>query len=244
MSFPQEFSSGYSVCSARLLVFCAFFNLPFGLRFCEYCLEIGLEMFGSGMNLITTVIGFGMSATFIVFVCTRIICGRIRGVESRPMFETDSRIDLEQAEQRISGLEPVLVAAIPTMRFNREASSSIEDAQCSICLGEYQEKDVLRIMPKCGHNFHLCCIDTWLRKHSTCPVCRFPLQDSIEITKHVRQATFNMSQSIDAPNSSPTEHSRQWLLPGLERSLGSADNRGHLSSDVENSGSVELEIRH
>lgn len=49
-----------------------------------------------GMNLITTVIGFGMSATFIVFVCTRLICGRLRGVESRQMFEIDSRIDLEQ----------------------------------------------------------------------------------------------------------------------------------------------------
>ena len=48
------------------------------------------------MNLITTVIGFGMSATFIVFVCTRIICGRIRGAESRQMFEMESRIDLEQ----------------------------------------------------------------------------------------------------------------------------------------------------
>ena len=57
--------------------------------------ELELEMLG-GMNLITTVIGFGMSATFIVFVCTRLICGRLRGVESRQMFEIDSRIDLEQ----------------------------------------------------------------------------------------------------------------------------------------------------
>lgn len=52
-------------------------------------------MFGSGMNLITTIIGFGMSATFIVFVCARLICGRLRRVEERQMFEIESRIDLE-----------------------------------------------------------------------------------------------------------------------------------------------------
>jgi hypothetical protein len=33
-------------------------------------------MLGSGLNLVTTLIGFGMSATFIVFVCARLICGR------------------------------------------------------------------------------------------------------------------------------------------------------------------------
>lgn len=60
-------------------------------------LDFGLEMLGSGTNLVTTVIGFGMSATFIVFVCTRIICGRLRGgVESRMMYEIESRIDMEQ----------------------------------------------------------------------------------------------------------------------------------------------------
>lgn len=62
-----------------------------------FFLRIGkLKIMSSGMNLITTIIGFGMSATFIVFVCTRIICGRLRRVESRPMFEIESRIDLEQ----------------------------------------------------------------------------------------------------------------------------------------------------
>ncbi|KAB2015660.1 hypothetical protein ES319_D08G040700v1 [Gossypium barbadense] len=137
-------------------------------------------MFGSGMNLITTVIGFGMSATFIVFVCTKMICRRIRGSQTRLLFQTESRIDLEQAEAEIRGVEPVVVAAIPTIKFNREAFKSMEDAQCSICLGEYEEKEVLRIMPKCAHNFHLSCIDVWLRKHSTCPVCRTPLLDSLE----------------------------------------------------------------
>lgn len=52
-------------------------------------------MLDSGMNLITTIIGFGMSATFIVFVCTRLICGRIRQIEARQMYEIDSRIDIE-----------------------------------------------------------------------------------------------------------------------------------------------------
>ncbi|KAK9273510.1 hypothetical protein L1049_018320 [Liquidambar formosana] len=183
-------------------------------------------MLGQGMNLITTVIGFGMSAAFIVFICTRIICGRIRGVESRPMFEIDSRIDLEQPVHRISGLQPVLVAAIPTMKYNREAFSSMEDPQCTICLGEYQEKEVLRIMPKCGHNFHLSCIDVWLRKQSTCPVCRLPLQDFFE-TKQVRPPNFGRVQSNDDPEVS-IDISQQWLLPSPERSVGIGSNQGHL----------------
>lgn len=55
--------------------------------------EIG--MLGAGMNLITTIIGFGLSAIFIVFVCTRLICGRIRRLEVQQMLDIDSRIDLE-----------------------------------------------------------------------------------------------------------------------------------------------------
>ncbi|KAI5431998.1 dihydropyrimidinase [Lathyrus oleraceus] len=87
-------------------------------------------MLGSGTILVTTVIGFGMSATFIVFVCTRIICGRLRGgVESRMMYQIESRYDIEQPEHHVNDPdpEPVLLEAIPTLKFNQEAFSSIED---------------------------------------------------------------------------------------------------------------------
>lgn len=54
------------------------------------------KMMSSGMNLITTVIAFAMSVFFILFICSRIICGRIRGSQSTQMFQTQSEIDLQQ----------------------------------------------------------------------------------------------------------------------------------------------------
>lgn len=43
---------------------------------------------------------------------------------------------------------------------------------CSICLSDYKDSEVLRVIPDCGHMFHAVCIDQWLRTHATCPVCR------------------------------------------------------------------------
>ncbi|KAL8554357.1 hypothetical protein ACS0TY_002510 [Phlomoides rotata] len=99
---------------------------------------------------------------------------------------------------RIHGLAPLVVAAIPTVNFNREAfnNNSMENTQCAICLSDYQEKEVMRIMPKCGHTFHVSCIDIWLRKQSTCPVCRLSVQGTTAPTSEIS-----------------TQHSRQWLLP-------------------------------
>lgn len=44
--------------------------------------------------------------------------------------------------------------------------------ECAICLGEFEEKEAVKMIPKCHHVFHLQCIDTWLEMHVTCPVCR------------------------------------------------------------------------
>ncbi|WJX92777.1 RING-type E3 ubiquitin transferase [Trifolium repens] len=159
-------------------------------------------MMGAGGNLVSTIIGFGMSATFIVFVCARIICGRFRErhvIRSRTIYEIESRPDIERPEYHANEPEPAFVAAIPTLNFNQEAFSAIQCTQCVICLGDYKEKEVLRIIPYCGHTFHLSCIDTWLRKQSTCPVCRLTLHNVCE-EKHVRPVTFTIIQSLNESN--------------------------------------------
>ncbi|KAI3449269.1 hypothetical protein Pfo_005934 [Paulownia fortunei] len=48
---------------------------------------------------------------------------------------------------------------------------------CSICLENYCQKETIRLISKCGHYFHASCIQQWLAKNSTCPVCRTSLSD-------------------------------------------------------------------
>ena len=43
--------------------------------------------------------------------------------------------------------------------------------ECSICLQETKETEYSRLL-KCGHKFHKKCIDKWIIKHNTCPICR------------------------------------------------------------------------
>ncbi|XP_074586463.1 RING-H2 finger protein ATL8-like [Curcuma longa] len=45
-------------------------------------------------------------------------------------------------------------------------------AECPICLSEFEGGDEIRILPQCGHGFHVGCIDTWLVSRSSCPSCR------------------------------------------------------------------------
>lgn len=53
-----------------------------------------LKMIASGINLVMTVIGFGVSTMFIVFVCTRLLCARIQLNASRRAFPIASRSNL------------------------------------------------------------------------------------------------------------------------------------------------------
>ena len=48
------------------------------------------------------------------------------------------------------------------------------DHECTICLEEYKENDDLYQL-QCGHYYHKECIDDWLLKHHTCPLCRLNL---------------------------------------------------------------------
>jgi hypothetical protein len=50
-------------------------------------------------------------------------------------------------------------------------SASDGEVTCSVCLEDAVPGDALK-KTRCGHSFHGDCIDQWLRKNVTCPVCR------------------------------------------------------------------------
>eukprot|EP01018_Ginkgo_biloba_P016817 Gb_35557 [translate_table: standard] len=176
-------------------------------------------MMSSNLNLIMTVIGFAMSIMFIIFVCTRLLCVRLhlRGLRGAP--ERTVERDFATLERGINGMEPVVVATFPTIKYDHQVFASTEDDLCAVCLGEYQEKDMLRVLPNCGHAFHINCIDLWLRQQSTCPVCRLSLRYSCD-GKRIQSPLLSMAAlsrySPGAISESLFEHS----CMSLNRSSG------------------------
>lgn len=79
--------------------------------------------------------------------------------------------------------EEALDSSCPRMIYSEKSCPSLKSGDsdqetedmkscCSICLSDYKDSEVLRVIPDCGHMFHVICIDQWLRRHATCPVCR------------------------------------------------------------------------
>ncbi|KAK9059435.1 hypothetical protein SSX86_020137 [Deinandra increscens subsp. villosa] len=70
---------------------------------------------------------------------------------------------------RTTGLQPSVINALTVVKFS---GGVVEGTDCSVCLTEFEGDDTLRILPNCKHAFHMPCIDTWLRSHTNCPLCR------------------------------------------------------------------------
>ncbi|KAJ8765696.1 hypothetical protein K2173_014818 [Erythroxylum novogranatense] len=72
------------------------------------------------------------------------------------------------------GLEQSLIDSIAVFKYKKD-EGLIEGTECSVCLNEFEEDESLRLLSNCKHAFHLPCIDTWLRTHKNCPLCRAPI---------------------------------------------------------------------
>lgn len=55
------------------------------------------------------------------------------------------------------------------------------EQSCPVCL-EQVPKNQTRRVAGCGHEFCAECIETWLAKHTTCPVCKCDVSDQIAST--------------------------------------------------------------
>ncbi|KAJ8536504.1 hypothetical protein K7X08_034905 [Anisodus acutangulus] len=75
------------------------------------------------------------------------------------------------------GLENSVIETLPTFTYAEVKDHHIGKGalECAVCLNEFEDDEMLRLIPKCDHVFHPECIDAWLKSHVTCPVCRADL---------------------------------------------------------------------
>lgn len=76
-------------------------------------------------------------------------------------------IDTSQSEDVVVHRPPVDVSPYKTLMTDRMRERSPE---CAICSDTFSEETVV-LLP-CDHFFHEVCAETWLRRSSSCPLCR------------------------------------------------------------------------
>ncbi|KAH0462362.1 hypothetical protein IEQ34_009937 [Dendrobium chrysotoxum] len=76
------------------------------------------------------------------------------------------------------GIDNERLKTWPTLTYTEAMSQdprAVVASCCYICHVDYEEQgedNTLRLLPECGHLFHAACVDPWLRRRQTCPVCR------------------------------------------------------------------------
>lgn len=119
---------------------------------------------------------------------------------------------------RTVGLDESVIKSIAAIVY-RSGEGLIDGGDCTVCLGEFTDGEVVKLLPKCNHAFHLSCIDTWLRSHVNCPVCRAPVvapaavgptQEAIDSSTQteVNQEESAISIDLTAGSSSSTSSGR------------------------------------
>lgn len=75
-----------------------------------------------------------------------------------------SRTHLVQAKEQAES-SPAVV-----LQYRKE--EPWKESTCPVCLADFDDGEVVRVLPECMHYFHAECIDTWLRGSTSCPMCR------------------------------------------------------------------------
>lgn len=96
------------------------------------------------------------------------------------------RMSVSELKSLLKKTKQNVQAKIPTVLEKQElvsmllSGSNTTAESCSICIEDYEAGDVLRVL-RCGHRFHLECIDRWFlsstdySRPSACPICNTEL---------------------------------------------------------------------
>ncbi|KAG6387989.1 hypothetical protein SASPL_153186 [Salvia splendens] len=162
------------------------------------------------MAVMLGVLSIMFCLTFLILAYAK-FCHRIR---SQPPDILHNANRVVGSIPRSSGVDKTIIESLPFFRFSSLRGSK-EGLECAVCLSRFEDTELLRLLPKCRHAFHISCIDTWLENHSSCPLCRYKF-DAGDIK------SLRYSSSFRCPSSSREE-------PNLEFFIQREQNQGRSS---------------
>lgn len=126
------------------------------------------------------------SFLFVLDIISSLFSGRIvwekvspalqRAVQSQMSLMSTPFIDNNDLFETgcTGGMSRALINKIPAIRFSAATDSAQETDKtcCSVCLQDFGPRQFVRALPQCQHIFHVRCIDDWLQRNSSCPLCR------------------------------------------------------------------------
>lgn len=151
------------------------------------------------------ILGAGIPGFLCLIGLASFVCGRVRayGRRRNPNLDFSSAMSIQAAAGIEMGLDRPTIESYPkTVLGESRRLPTSNEGPCPICLAEYQPKDTLRTIPDCNHYFHAHCIDEWLRRNATCPVCR-NMPDGSSITTSCSSVS---SSSLSSSSSHGTSH--------------------------------------
>lgn len=127
--------------------------------------DIGGLAYGLGITV-------GVLTMIIVITLVSYFCAQVQESPNSQSIANSNTTDHRLRLDIESGIDEATLRNYPTLLYSENKAHHDSLSSCSICLGDYKDADMLRLLPDCGHVFHLKCIDPWLRLHPTCPMCR------------------------------------------------------------------------
>ncbi|KAL3523688.1 hypothetical protein ACH5RR_016522 [Cinchona calisaya] len=152
----------------------------------EYGGSTNMNMIGGkAINQVVYSIGFSI-VVLVVLILVSYISYKFNRYSSSAATNADNtfthqstadELYMSSTVPQLGGLNEATLMNYPKLLYSQAKLVKGEDSSpissgCSICLADYKETDMLRLLPDCGHIFHLKCVDSWLKLHPTCPICR------------------------------------------------------------------------
>ncbi|KAJ0986071.1 hypothetical protein J5N97_004427 [Dioscorea zingiberensis] len=148
--------------------------------------------FRPSVAIVIGIFAIMFSLTFLLLMYAKFCHVAATGLFLRDVDAGLDRLLLQPSQPRFSGVDKSVIESLPVFRFS-SLRGSRDGLECSVCLSKFDDAEILRLLPKCKHAFHVDCVDRWLDSHSSCPLCRHRVDAAdAEIFNHSSSSRFSL----------------------------------------------------